>query len=155
VTGPRDSSSDLLPQPHDDELAPGVSIPQDLIRIQFSRSGGPGGQNVNKTNTKTEVWIPVAQIAGLTPGARQRLRVLAGRRLTNADELHLSAEAHRSQEQNRQDVFRRIRELILEAQPEPRRRKKTRPSKASKRRRVESKRRRSEIKSNRRISDRD
>jgi ribosome-associated protein len=154
VKEPRESSSELLPQPPD-ELAPGVSVFPGAIRIQFSRSGGPGGQNVNKTNTKTEVWIPLGQIVGMSAAALQRLRGLAGRRLTNTDELHLSGEVHRSQEANRQDVFRRIRELIVEAQREPRRRKKTRPTKASKRRRVESKRRRSEIKSNRRVSDRD
>jgi ribosome-associated protein len=130
-------------------LAPGVSVAASGLRIQFSRGGGPGGQNVNKVNTKAEIWIHISRITGLTPAALDRLRGLAGRRLTDGDELHLVSEVHRSQEGNRREIFERLRELILQARKEPKRRRKTRPTKASRRRRLESKRHRSEIKAHR------
>jgi len=130
-------------------LAPGVSVSTGGMRIQFSRGGGPGGQNVNKLNTKAEIWIAVGQIAGMSSSALDRLRAMAGRRLTSADELHLVSEVHRTQEGNRKEVFQRLRELIVQARHEPKRRRKTRPTAASKRRRLESKQKRSEIKARR------
>lgn len=132
------------------ELAPGVTIARDALRLQYARSGGPGGQNVNKLNTKAEIWVPLGAIRGLRDGALARLRAAAGSRLTKSDEIHLTAEGERSQEGNRQDVMDRLREMIVHAKVEPRRRKKTRPSAAAKRRRIESKKRRSEIKAGRR-----
>jgi ribosome-associated protein len=131
------------------ELAPGVRVPGAGLRIQFARGGGPGGQNVNKLNTKAEIWVSVNQIVGMSWAALNRLRHMAGRRLTAADEIHLSEENHRTQSANRREVFLRLREMILEAQIEPKRRRKTRPSAGSKRRRLESKRHRSEIKARR------
>ncbi len=132
------------------ELAPGVTIIPAGLRLQYARSGGPGGQNVNKINSKAELWMSVALLAGITDAAMNRLRAMAGKRLTQNDELHLAAETSRSQEQNRAIVFQRLREMILSAMREPKRRRKTRPSRASKQRRLESKRKRSEIKSRRR-----
>jgi ribosome-associated protein len=132
------------------ELAPGVSVPTDGMRLQFSRSGGPGGQNVNKVNSKAELWVVVGKIRGLSDRALQRLRALAGSRLTQQDEIHLRAESERSQESNRLEVFQRLREMIVQARFEPKARRKTKPSKAAKRRRLESKRHRGQIKSNRR-----
>jgi ribosome-associated protein len=131
-------------------IAPGVSIAPDGIRIQFSRSGGPGGQNVNKVNSKAELWVRVGSIIGLTHRALARLRMLAGSRLTLGDEIHLRAETARSQEANREEVFDRLRQMVLEARVEPKIRRKTKPSKGAKRRRLESKKHRGEIKSNRR-----
>ena len=136
--------------PRSDELAPGVRVPESAMRFQFARSGGPGGQNVNKLNTKAELWVPVAAITGLSDRAAARLRALAGRRLTGAGEIHLSAETERSQEGNRSAVLDRLRQLLLEAMHEPKPRRKTKPSRGSKLRRLESKRRRSEVKSRRR-----
>lgn len=130
-------------------LAPGVSVAATGLRIQFSRGSGPGGQNVNKVNTKAEIWIQIERIVGLSPGALNRLRALAGRRLTDGDELHLVSEVHRSQEGNRREIFDRLREMIVQARKEPKHRRKTKPSKASRQRRLESKRHRSEIKSHR------
>ena len=132
------------------EVAPGVTIARDALRLQFARSGGPGGQNVNKLNTKAEIWAPVEALRGLSRGALARLRGAAGSRLTKADEIHIVSESERSQEGNRQDVMDRLRELIVAAQVEPKRRKKTRPSAGAKRRRLESKKRRGEIKAQRR-----
>jgi ribosome-associated protein len=132
------------------EIAPGVSVAADAIRLQFARSGGPGGQNVNKLNTKAQLWVRIDHIVGLSNRALARLRTLAGSRLTQQDEIHLRAETERSQEANREEVFERLRELIVQARVEPKPRRKTRPSRASKQRRLESKRRRGQIKSGRR-----
>ena len=133
-----------------EEIAPGVRVAAGAMRFQYARSGGPGGQNVNKLNTKAELWVPLAAITGLGERGMGRLRVLAGRRLTAAGEIHIVAETERTQEGNRTAVLDRLRQLLVEAQREPRPRRKTKPSKAAKRRRLESKRRRSEVKSGRR-----
>jgi ribosome-associated protein len=132
------------------ELAPGVFVADGVLRFQYARSSGPGGQNVNKVNTKAELWLPVSALARLDDAARTRLRTLAGSRLTVADEIHIAAESKRSQEGNRADALERLRELIVEAMRVPRKRRKTRPTKASRRRRLEGKRHRGAIKSNRR-----
>ncbi|HEV2296660.1 MAG TPA: alternative ribosome rescue aminoacyl-tRNA hydrolase ArfB [Tepidisphaeraceae bacterium] len=132
------------------ELAPGVTISRDALRLQYARSGGPGGQNVNKLNTKAEIWVPIGALRGLRDAALERLRTSAGNRLTKGDEIHLVSESERSHEGNRQDVMDRLRELIVAAKVEPRRRKKTRPSAGAKRRRLESKKKRGEIKAQRR-----
>ncbi|HZZ43563.1 MAG TPA: alternative ribosome rescue aminoacyl-tRNA hydrolase ArfB, partial [Tepidisphaeraceae bacterium] len=117
--------------------------------MQFARGSGPGGQNVNKVNTKAELWVEVGQIRGMTIGALARLRGLAGSRLTMEGEIHLSCDESRSQESNRAEVMRRLREMIVEARHEPKRRRKTKPTKASKRRRLEGKKRVSDIKAGR------
>jgi ribosome-associated protein len=109
-------------------LAPGVSVAESALRLQYSRSGGPGGQNVNKVNTRVQLWVPLSAIAGLTESAVARLRRLAG---------------------SRQAVLDRLRELILTAVKEPNRRRKTKPSRGAKERRLKGKRLRSEIKSRR------
>src|SRR6187401_2535636 len=103
----------------EDELVPGVRIPESAMRFQFARSGGPGGQNVNKLNTKAELWVPLTAITGLSDRAAARLRRLAGRRLTQAGELHLAAETERTQEGNRSAVMERLRHLLLQALHEP------------------------------------
>jgi ribosome-associated protein len=130
-------------------LAPGVSVPESALRLQYSRSGGPGGQNVNKVNTRVQLWVPLAAISGLTENAIARLRTLAGSRLTIADDIHIAAETERTQERNRQAVLDRLRELILTAVKEPKRRRKTKPSRGAKERRLKGKRMRSEVKSRR------
>lgn len=132
------------------EVGPGVRVAESAMRFQFARSGGPGGQNVNKVNTKAELWVPLTALHGLSDRAVGRLRTLAGRRLTNGDELHLTAETERTQESNRSAVLDRLRELIVLAKHEPKPRKKTKPSYGAKQRRLASKKRRGEIKANRR-----
>jgi ribosome-associated protein len=127
-----------------------VRVPASAVRIQFSRSSGPGGQNVNKVNSRAEIWLRVSDIAGLTFAAQTRLRAMAGSRLTAADEVHLDAHESRSQEANRQLAIERLREMIVKAMVEPKRRRKTKPSYGSKMRRLDSKKRRSDIKKNRR-----
>jgi len=135
------------------ELAPGVWIPTDAIRMQFARSSGPGGQNVNKVSTKAELWIRVDALMGLSNSARARLIQLAGHRLTVAGEIHFDSDVERSQQANRQLVFDRLRALLIQAMREPKKRRKTRPSRSSRERRLASKKARSEIKSHRRSVD--
>jgi ribosome-associated protein len=137
------------------ELAPGVRAPAAAVRFQFARSGGPGGQNVNKVNSKAELWVHLDSITGLNAGARARLTELAGRRLTIAGELHLISETERGQEGNRAAVMQRLREMIVRARVEPKLRRKTKPSRRAKAKRLEGKKRRGVIKAMRRSSDDD
>jgi len=136
-------------------LAPGVSIDENRLRLQYARSSGPGGQNVNKVNTKAELWVPIAAMIGLTETARLRLAKLAGHRLTLAGEIHIAADNHSRQEANRNEAFDRLRELIVQSLHEPKRRRKTKPSKGAKRRRLDEKKRRGDVKAKRRYSDGD
>jgi ribosome-associated protein len=132
------------------ELAPGVRAPASALRFQFARSSGPGGQNVNKVNTKAELWITLAEVVGLSDRALHRLKTLAGRRLTIAGEIHITADTERTQESNRQAVLERLKELVKQAIVEPKPRRKTKPSRASKQRRLEGKKHRGQIKARRR-----
>ena len=152
ATEPPGDAASPAPQPAGVELAPGVYAPEAALRFQYARSSGPGGQNVNKVNTKAELWVPLTALSALSERARRRLVALAGRRLTAAGELHISADTERTQESNRDAVLARLRELLLEALHEPKPRRKTKPSKASKRRRMDAKRRRGETKARRRGS---
>ena len=132
------------------ELAPGIRLPPAALRLQYARSSGPGGQNVNKISSKAELWVALDDLAAaMTPAALTRLRRLAGRRLTRGGEIHLASDTHRTQEANRNAVMQRLRELLVAAMVEPKIRRRTKPSRAAKQRRLETKRRRSEIKSRR------
>lgn len=132
------------------DLAPGVKIGESALRFQYARSRGPGGQNVNKVNSKAELWAPLTAIWGLSPRAVGRLRTIAGKRVTAEGEIHLAADSERSQEQNREAVLERLRIMVCAAVHEPKQRRKTKPSRAARQRRLDSKRRRGEIKSGRR-----
>ena len=142
--------SDGAPERTDDQIIPGVRVPESAMRFQYARSGGPGGQNVNKVNTKAELWVPLAAIEGMSGRAIDRLRQMAGKRLTAAGEIHIVSETERSQEGNRSAVLDRFRALLAAAAHEPKRRRKTKPSRAAKQRRLESKKRKSQVKSGRR-----
>ena len=129
-----------------------MRVPASALRFRFARSGGPGGQNVNKLNTKAELWIALSDLQALSSTAMDRLRTLAGRRITLSEELHISSESERTQERNREEALQRLRELLVRAMTIPKKRKPTKPSKAAKQRRLQGKKRRSEIKSRRRGS---
>lgn len=142
------------PRPQSEsELAPGISVLPSALRWQFARSSGPGGQNVNKVNTKAELWVPVLAISGLSDRAVARLRTLAGRRITADDQIHIVADTERTQDANRAAVLERLRELLVQATRERKPRKKTKPSRAARQRRLDAKRRRSQIKAHRRAAE--
>jgi len=132
------------------EPAPGVFVPSRTMRFTFSRSSGPGGQNVNKVNTRAELRIAVADIEGLSDPARARLRKLAGSRLTRESEILIVCDRSRSQRMNREEAIERLTELVAQAAVEPKVRKKKKPSRATKARRVEHKRRLTKKKEQRR-----
>ncbi len=132
------------------ELAPGVTLRKRSLRYRFDRSGGPGGQAVNKINTKATLRVAIEDIDGLTEGARRRLRRLAGRRLNNDDELILQAESSRSQLDNRQACLDALCELVQVAIIPPKPRKKKKVSRAAKQRRLNEKKQKSEKKRDRR-----
>jgi ribosome-associated protein len=132
-----------------------VWVDDGAIRYAFSRSGGPGGQVVNKLSTKAELRVAVESIRGLSPQAAARLRTLAGQRLTQGDELVLVASTTRSQLDNKRACLRRLRALVAEALDVPKPRKATRPSRAAVEKRLTEKRRTSGKKEARRPPEED
>src|SRR5205807_9747433 len=102
-------------QSGDIEVGPRVFLPSWAMRFQFARSGGPGGQNVNKLNTKAELWVRPENLRGMHPEAVQRLRSLAGKRLTREGEIHIVAETGRTQERNRTAAVEKLREVSVGA----------------------------------------
>ena len=130
------------------EVTPDILIPEDEITERFIRSAGPGGQNVNKVSTAVELRFDVRRSPSLPNDVAVRLMKLAGRRLTQDGVLVLSVTTHRSQERNRAEALQRLVDLVRQAAaPPPPPRKRTRPTLASKVRRVEGKVRRGGVKS--------
>src|SRR5262245_35161808 len=127
-----------------------ISLDEREIEENFIRSGGPGGQNVNKLATAVQLRFDVRHSPSLPPDVRARLERLAGRRLTNEGVLVINAHRHRTQERNREDARERLIELIREAAVPPTPRRPTKPTRASRERRIQTKKRRSTIKSLRR-----
>jgi ribosome-associated protein len=129
------------------EVTPDIVLADDEIQARFVRASGPGGQHVNKTSTAVELRFDVRASPALPEGVRARLYKLAGSRLTQDGVLIVVAQSYRSQEMNRQDALDRLLGLIRKAaEPPPPPRKKTKPTYASKLRRLEGKTMRSGVK---------
>jgi ribosome-associated protein len=127
-------------------VTPSISLDPDEVEETFVRSSGPGGQNVNKLATAVQLRFDVRRSPSLPDDVRDRLERLAGSRLTQDGVLVLVAQSHRTQERNREDALARLVALIRAASVRPKPRRPTRPTLASKKRRLEGKTRRSTIK---------
>ena len=128
------------------EITETLSLDEDELGWRAARASGPGGQHVNKTSTAVELRFDVRNSPSLPPDVRARLERLAGGRLTQDGVIVLFAQGSRSQEMNRADALGRLVELIRRAAVAPKRRKATRPTYASKLKRLEGKQRRSGVK---------
>jgi ribosome-associated protein len=126
-----------------------VQIPDDELQWSFSRSGGPGGQNVNKVASKTELRWNVAQTSSLPSDIKARLYDQFGGRITSEGEMVITSQRFRDQARNREDCLEKLRAMIVHAVAPPRPRKKTRPTRASHRKRLEAKKRRAATKKSR------
>ena len=130
-------------------VTPRIAIDEVALEERFVRSPGPGGQNVNKVATAVELRCDLAR-AGLPDDVRERLVRLAGRRLSSEGVLVIEAHRHRTRERNRADALERLVSLIERAAEPPKPRKATRPTRASRERRLAAKRERANTKRARR-----
>jgi ribosome-associated protein len=132
------------------DVAPDLRVPLAELEFRATRSGGPGGQHVNKSSTRVEVTWDVASSPALSEEQRQRLLVRLASRLDSTGRLRLVSSGTRSQLRNREDVTERLREVVAQALVVPKARKRTRPPRAAKAARLENKRRRAATKRDRR-----
>jgi ribosome-associated protein len=127
-------------------LSHGVSVPEAELELRAARSSGPGWQSVNTTDSKVELRWNVATSAALSAAQRERVRERLASRLTQDGVLILTGSEHKSQHRNREAVLARFRSIVGEALTPPRPRRRTRPTRASKERRLQAKKYRGELK---------
>jgi ribosome-associated protein len=132
------------------DITPALRLPLSELDYRASRSGGPGGQHVNTSSTRVEVWWDVAGSPSLNLEQRALLLKRLGSKLDSSGRLRLVSSATRSQLRNREDVTQRLQTVVAEALAVPKKRKATKPSRASKTARLEAKRRRAATKRRRR-----
>ncbi|MGA9026216.1 MAG: alternative ribosome rescue aminoacyl-tRNA hydrolase ArfB [Steroidobacteraceae bacterium] len=130
-------------------ITPDIVVPDEEFEWKFIRASGPGGQNVNKVSSAAQLRFMLPANTSLPAAARHRLRRLAGQRLVDDGSILITARSERSQDQNRREALGRLESLIRQALIEPKIRKKTRPTRASKERRIDSKKRRGTTKQQR------
>lgn len=135
------------------EITSEIILDESEVRLDFIRASGPGGQNVNKVASAVQLRFDAIHSVSLPAEVRSRLSHVARKQINSDGILIIEAKRYRSQEQNRQDALARLAILIRRAAEKPKARKKTKPTPASKLRRLEAKRRRSEIKKLRRLTD--
>lgn len=127
-------------------VRPGLEIPDADLEVAFMRSAGPGGQNVNKVASAVQLRFALDRNRTLPPDVKSRLRQLAGQRVTDAGDLLIVARTSRSQEHNRRDAESRLLDLVRRALVAPKKRFATKPTRASKERRLASKARKQSTK---------
>lgn len=132
------------------EITPALLLPLAELDYRATRSGGPGGQHVNTSSTRIEVWWNVRSSPAVTEEQRARLLDRLSSRLDGDGRLRVVASASRSQLRNREAATERLRQLVASALVVPKQRKRTKPSRAAKAARLEAKRRRSGLKRDRR-----
>jgi ribosome-associated protein len=131
------------------QVTPSIAIEESEVEESFVRASGPGGQNVNKVSSAVQLKFDARRSRGLPNDVAIRLMKLAGSRLTQEGVIVIVAQGQRSQKRNREDALERLLELIREAAVPPQKRRPTKPTKASKERRLASKDRRSSVKAGR------
>src|SRR5262245_42225848 len=132
------------------EITDAITIPDAELHFSFARSGGPGGQNVNKVESKAILRWDVAANTSLPPDVKDRLRAQQQHRITAEGELLIQGQRFRDQERNKQDCLDRLREMVLRALTQPRKRKPTKPTRGSRERRLANKKMQARRKAGRR-----